>query len=292
MSILPAYLSSFSNVPTLQRSMAERLGLDRTEKSEKNDTTEQNGQISGPSTETQRSHDSLVVRSGDIASDYGDVLSLSSQPESKSEIQSAEASSDAKLNEKSDANSAQASKSSKDTLEELSDEEKQQVSELQQRDIEVKAHEAAHLAAAGGLAQGSASYEYQEGPDGNSYAVGGEVSIDTSPVEGDPEATITKSQQIRNAALAPASPSSQDYKVAAAASQMEAQAREELAKDQQVTQESITTSENPRSTSEAEAIAKNNSTQLVSPNVIAKYAANSMTMSFRTQPDFERSLSS
>lgn len=110
----------------------------------------------------------------------------------------------------------------------LGAEEIKQVAELKARDREVRAHEAAHMAAAGGLARGGASFSYQQGPDGRHYAVGGEVSIDTAAVAGDPQATIIKAQTIRAAALAPAQPSSQDRAVAAAAAQMEAAARAEL----------------------------------------------------------------
>lgn len=117
--------------------------------------------------------------------------------------------------------------------EELSEEDKAQVQELKKRDAEVRAHEQAHLAAAGSLAQGGASFDYQSGPDGNRYAVGGEVSIDTSKVAGDPAATIAKAQRIRRAALAPAEPSSTDRSVASQASSMEAQARKELAQEKQ-----------------------------------------------------------
>lgn len=113
-------------------------------------------------------------------------------------------------------------------FEELSAEEQQQVAELRQRDTEVRAHEAAHKAA-GGQHAGSASYTFQTGPDGIRYAVGGEVPIDVSPVKGDPEATIRKMQQVRQAALAPAQPSSADRQVAAKASQIEQKARAELA---------------------------------------------------------------
>jgi hypothetical protein len=109
---------------------------------------------------------------------------------------------------------------------ELSDEEKQQVAELKKRDTEVKAHEQAHMAAGGGLVQSGASYQYQNGPDGKQYAVGGEVKIDLSP-ERTPEATIRKMQQVRRAALAPAQPSGTDRSVAAQAAQIEAQARME-----------------------------------------------------------------
>jgi hypothetical protein len=72
------------------------------------------------------------------------------------------------------------------------------------------------------------SYTYKTGPDGKGYAVSGSVGIDTSPIEGDPEATIQKMQTVAAAALAPASPSGQDMKVAAQARQAEARARAEL----------------------------------------------------------------
>ena len=111
---------------------------------------------------------------------------------------------------------------------ELTPEEEQQVDELKQRDREVRTHEQAHLAAAGPHALGGPTYDFQNGPDGRSYAVGGEVQIDTSPVEGDPEATIRKAQTIRAASLSPAEPSAQDRAVAAAATQMEAHAQREL----------------------------------------------------------------
>jgi len=95
-------------------------------------------------------------------------------------------------------------------------------------DAEVKAHEQAHLSASGGLVRSGAQFTYENGPDGKRYAVGGEVSIDTSKVSGDPQATMLKAQKIRRAALAPADPSSQDRAIAADATSMEAQARTEL----------------------------------------------------------------
>lgn len=110
----------------------------------------------------------------------------------------------------------------------LTDEEQRQVEDLQQRDREVRQHEQAHMAAAGGHARGGPSYEYTTGPDGKRYAAGGEVSIDTSKVSGDPEATIRKAQLVYRAALAPAEPSSQDRSVASQAKQMEMEARQEL----------------------------------------------------------------
>jgi hypothetical protein len=106
--------------------------------------------------------------------------------------------------------------------------EKEQLQKLRKRDQEVRAHEAAHKAA-GGQYAGSPSFSYQTGPDGQQYAVGGEVPIDLSPVQGDPQATIAKMQQIRAAALAPASPSDADRQVAAKASELQQQARTQLA---------------------------------------------------------------
>lgn len=116
-----------------------------------------------------------------------------------------------------------------DTATRLTEEDLKAVRQLKQRDREVRAHEAAHLAAAGKYATGGASFEFRRGPDGKSYAVGGEVGIDVSPVPNDPQATIEKARQIKAAANAPASPSSADRQVAASASRMEAEAQRELA---------------------------------------------------------------
>lgn len=115
----------------------------------------------------------------------------------------------------------------------LGDDEQREVERLRTQDQQVRAHEQAHLAAAGPYARGGPTYKYTTGPDGKQYAVGGEVQIDTSSVPGDPEETIRKAQTIRTAALAPAEPSSQDRAVAAAAAKLETQAREELRQQQQ-----------------------------------------------------------
>ncbi|MBN1256568.1 MAG: hypothetical protein JXA52_02550, partial [Planctomycetes bacterium] len=55
----------------------------------------------------------------------------------------------------------------------LSESEISQIDSLKRRDIEVRRHENAHLAAAGGYATGGAHFEYSRGPDGRNYAVGG-----------------------------------------------------------------------------------------------------------------------
>jgi hypothetical protein len=103
------------------------------------------------------------------------------------------------------------------------------IDNLAARDREVRAHEQAHISAGGAYVRGGATYEYENGPDGRRYAVGGEVSIDASPVRDNPEATIAKMQVVRAAALAPAEPSGQDRTVAASAARAEGQARVELA---------------------------------------------------------------
>jgi len=120
---------------------------------------------------------------------------------------------------------------------ELSQQEIDKLRELSQRDREVRAHEQAHAAVAGSLAKGGPSYSFERGPDGQLYAVGGEVQIDTSAVAGDPQATAEKARQVRRAALAPAQPSRQDRAIAAAASALEAQARVEIA--QQKTEDGV-----------------------------------------------------
>lgn len=98
----------------------------------------------------------------------------------------------------------------------LTEEEKQEVQQLQQRDREVKAHEQAHMSAAAGLA-GAPSYEYQTGPDGKRYAVGGEVNVRTSG-SSNPEQALREAETVKRAATAPAEPSSADRAAAARAS--------------------------------------------------------------------------
>jgi hypothetical protein len=112
----------------------------------------------------------------------------------------------------------------------LSPEAQAEVTKLKARDADVHAHEEAHMAAGGSLITGGPTYEYQKGPDGKSYAVGGDVAIDASAVAGSPQATIAKARQVVAAALAPADPSGQDESVASQAEAMAASAQAELAK--------------------------------------------------------------
>jgi hypothetical protein len=101
--------------------------------------------------------------------------------------------------------------------------EQTEVEQLKKRDHEVRTHEQAHQAAGGDLV-GGANYQFRQGPDGQSYAVNGEVPVDASPVKGDPQATVAKMERVRDAALAPADPSGQDQAVAAKAAAEEAKA--------------------------------------------------------------------
>ena len=107
--------------------------------------------------------------------------------------------------------------------------EQQQLTELKQRDAEVRSHEQAH-ASLGGQYANTPQYEYERGPDGRRYAVGGEVSIDISKAS-TPEETIRKAQQVKAAALAPAEPSAQDLRVATEATKIALEARTEIASE-------------------------------------------------------------
>jgi hypothetical protein len=105
--------------------------------------------------------------------------------------------------------------------------EAERIRELQQRDREVRVHEQAH-AAVGGAYSDQPTFTLERGPDGRSYAVSGEVSIDTTPVANDPEATLQKAETIYRAAMAPTEPSSADRAIAAKAGKMAAETRREF----------------------------------------------------------------
>ena len=127
--------------------------------------------------------------------------------------------------------SQQQAKQQEARQQQVEQQEQQQIQELKSRDQEVKTHEQAH-AAIGGRYAGAPSYSYERGPDGNQYAVAGEVQIDIAPIPGDPQATVQKMQQVRSAALAPAEPSSADRRIAAEAMQRQMQAQAELVQQQ------------------------------------------------------------
>jgi hypothetical protein len=113
----------------------------------------------------------------------------------------------------------------------LTDSELREVRDLERRDRQVRSHERAHVAAGGNLVLGGIRYQFERGPDGDRYAVSGEVSIDTSS-QGSPEETLHKMARVKRAALAPAQPSATDRAVAAEASVKEMKARTELRTEQ------------------------------------------------------------
>lgn len=128
---------------------------------------------------------------------------------------------------------------------EFSQAEKEQIADLKSRDAEVKAHEQAHRAAAAGINASAANYTYEVGPDGNRYAVAGEVSI--SFREGSsPEQNIQNAKAMKAAALAPAQPSGQDLSVARHADQLVAQYTKELSQieDDEVATDNNQTTDN------------------------------------------------
>ncbi len=77
-------------------------------------------------------------------------------------------------------------------------------------DSRIRTHEQAH--AASGHTTTPISYKYQTGPDGNLYAVGGEVRLDTS-IPSDPKAAAFKLSQIQKSASAPSGLSSADAQI-------------------------------------------------------------------------------
>lgn len=129
---------------------------------------------------------------------------------------------------------------------ELTPAEQKKVDELKERDAEVRRHEQAH-ASAGGQYAGSPSYETEQGPDGRSYAVGGSVDIDVTPIADDPAATIQKMQIVQRAALGVDEPSAADRNIANEAARHTAKARQEMAAENTPDNEEINTIAKPSS---------------------------------------------
>ncbi|HEY7773644.1 MAG TPA: putative metalloprotease CJM1_0395 family protein [Marinagarivorans sp.] len=145
------------------------------------------------------------------------------------------------------------------------------IRDLAARDREVRAHEQAH-AAVGGSFAGAPKYQYERGPDGVNYAVGGEVPIDVSPAA-TPEQTIAKAQTIRRAALAPAEPSPQDRRVAQESTRLEAEARQEMRAESAASAASIEAKQGANlETAQAGESATQGANQAVSANNTASLA--------------------
>ena len=162
----------------------------------------------------------LYNRQGHADGVAKDAAKADAGDETKAGAKSAESAEDA-----DNASTASTQKNAADK--ELTMEQQEELLQLQQRDQEVRVHEQQH-ASVGGQHTGAPSYEYATGPDGKQYVVEGSVSVDLSPIAGDPNATIEKMQQVKAAALAPSEPSSADKNAAARADQLIVEARAEL----------------------------------------------------------------
>lgn len=116
----------------------------------------------------------------------------------------------------------------------LTEEEKEEVERLKERDRQVRRHEQTHVAESGGNVRGVPHYEYETGPDGRRYAVGGYCEVDMSPGM-TPEETARKARAIERGSLAPPSDelSDADRQTARAARQMAQAAEKEAAAQRQ-----------------------------------------------------------
>ena len=95
----------------------------------------------------------------------------------------------------------------------LSAAERAQIAEMLQRDGQVRQEEKAHAAIAGSAA-GAIQYDYQRGPDGRMYAVGGSVPISAENPSGDPAEQRRLAAKVAAAAMAAINPSAADYAAA------------------------------------------------------------------------------
>lgn len=82
---------------------------------------------------------------------------------------------------------------------------------FKQTDAKIRSHEQVHASI--GHTTTPISYNYQQGPDGKMYAVGGSVRFDTS-IPNDSQSAIFKLDQLQKAATAVGEPSSADTTIA------------------------------------------------------------------------------
>lgn len=185
-------------------------------------------------------YDSPQVSSIKNKQDFSDAENLSTDASSKNEINDEAIISDEakalfehdKTDDAEQPQDTNQTKSKSEPTEKLSPEQQQVVAELKARDAEVRAHEQAHIAAAAGLRTSAPTFDYQEGPDGKKYAIGGEVSISFTK-GGDPEEDIQNAETMKAAALAPVEPSGQDLSVARNADEIIQEARQRLAEQKE-----------------------------------------------------------
>ena len=105
------------------------------------------------------------------------------------------------------------------------------IRQLTLTDTQTRLNEEAHVRVGGQYAS-SPAYDFETGPDNRQYAVSGEVTFNSTPIAGNPEATIRKLAVVKRAALAPAEPSPKDRAVATKATQGITQAQAQLRTDQ------------------------------------------------------------
>ena len=89
------------------------------------------------------------------------------------------------------------------------------VEKFKKMDLKIRSHEQAHATI--GHTTTPISYNYQQGPDGKMYVVGGSVRLDTS-IPDDPKAAIDKLDQIKKAASGVEDQSSADIGISTQAS--------------------------------------------------------------------------
>jgi hypothetical protein len=97
----------------------------------------------------------------------------------------------------------------------LSTEEQAVIRELQSSDVAIRNHELLHFRNGAGITSGTPEYTLVQGPDGNYYAVGGAVNVQTSR-GADADQQSREAQTFVNAATAPGDASVQDLSAPAA----------------------------------------------------------------------------
>ena len=145
-----------------------------------------------------------------------DIITDSFNNISVNELYSKLAQKQAQLQKAKDEESQQQVQSKKDFYDNSSnpknyDEEdyKRVLEKFKNKDSQVKVHEQSHA----GLAVSGISYNYQQGPDGKMYAVGGSVRLDTS-MPNDPQAAQNKLDKLQKAAVSSSDPSAADLSIA------------------------------------------------------------------------------
>jgi hypothetical protein len=107
---------------------------------------------------------------------------------------------------------------------------KEVIRTLREKDRDVRSAEYAKVSMLGKFRKGGPRFRYETGPDGQRYAIEGNVPVDLSPAES-PENSIRKARKIKNASLGVGEVSDSDRKVAAQAQLLEMQARAKIARD-------------------------------------------------------------